>query len=103
MRYFEPIKTRAVAFASVGCLALTVCPITIWLNPTIGDAASLILLVVLASLFLGGFLLCLICLLLKPISRGGIVGFVGVLVACWTIVYLYLLSHSYPYSLGTPY
>lgn len=103
MRYFELAKRKAVALASVGCLALAICEIMILANPTLGDLASLVLVVALASLFVGGLFLCFLSLFLRPISRAGILALVGVLVAGGTIVHLYVLFHSYPYSLGIPY
>ena len=104
MLYFEVVRRNAVAFASLGCLAVAVFEITILINPTLGDPASLVLLVVLATLFVGGLSLCFLCLLLKAVSRAGVFAFVGVVIAGWTIIHLYLLFHSLPYSLlGMPY
>jgi hypothetical protein len=91
---------KAVGFASLGCMALTFCAIKIWPNPNVSDPASLISLVILAILFVGGLLSCFLCLLLSPISRAGILGLMGVLIAGWTIVHLYLLCSLLPLFIG---
>lgn len=98
MPYLELAKRKTAVLASVGCLAIAFCETMILIDPTLGDLASLVLVVAMAGLFVAGLFLCFLSLFVTPLSRAGIFALVGVLIAGGLIVHLYVLFHSYPYS-----